>query len=174
MAAFTESQELQDLGKHLIEQNFPTLGILKIGFLFRDKSRKIQGRLVPGDARKSSDRDWSLHSKDFVIEVAEDVWQEATNEFRLAIMDHLLARVGIDFNEDGTVRMDETTGRIKTYNRKPDITEFTEVIQRHGAYYPELREFLDTFLARQESKDKEPFLTPPVLPTDQDELESIV
>ena len=96
MAAFTESQELQDLGKHLIEQNFPTLGILKIGFLFRDKSRKIQGRLVPGDARKSSDRDWSLHSKDFVIEVAEDVWQEATNEFRLAIMDHLLARVGID------------------------------------------------------------------------------
>jgi len=173
MAAFTESQELQDLAKHLIEQNFPTLGILKFAFLFRDKARTLQGKLVPGDTRKSSDRDWSLHQRDFVVEVAEDVWSEATNEFRLAIMDHLLARVGIDFNEDGTVRMDETTGRIKTYNRKPDITEFTEVIQRHGAYYPELREFLDTFQAREEGQEKKnPFDTPML--SDQDELESLV
>lgn len=162
MPLFTPDQELTDLAKSIIASRRPNLKFVNIAYLFRDAGALSDEKIVPGTCTRCDDRNHVLHGHDFVIEIAEDVWKEATDQFKLAIMDHQLGHVGIKFDPEGRPMMDETTSRIKTYVRKHDIEEFSDVLETHGAYHKALREFLDAFARRQVDKKakKSPIISP--------------
>ena len=91
---------------------------------------------------------------DFTIEVAKDVFDAATSEFRYAILDHYIGFIGIRINaRTGEPETDEG-GRARTFKRRPDVIEFEEVLVRHGAYTSEISSFLRAFADRRQ-KEKE-------------------
>lgn len=147
-------KDLAALADSIIVQHRPMLKILKIQYIFRDVAPITDEKVIAGMCYRCDDRNRAIHGQDFIIEISKDVWEEATDEFKLALMDHELGHVGIRLDEDGQPGIDEKSGRIKSYIHKHDIEEFEDVLERHGAYHKSLRQFLDAFARNQEDKKK--------------------
>lgn len=155
MPAYTLDKTLEDLATDIIKTDRPYLGVVKITYMFRPEAAMSDGKVTAGMCIRVDDRNWAVHKHDFIIEIAYDVWTEATPEFRRALMDHELGHVGIRFEEDGHAKEDEKTGRIRTYCKHHDIEEFEDVLERHGPYHKSLRSFLIAFAKHKINKKKE-------------------
>ncbi len=151
---YAVSKELENLGNEIIAKDRPELAVMKIQYMFRPTASVSNGRIVAGRCIKVDDRNWTIHGFDFLVEIAGDVWQEAAGEFRTAIMDHELGHIGIRKDENGDEVRDEETQRISAYIKLHDIEEFDEVLARHGAYHPALRQFLKKFQEHTEAAKK--------------------
>lgn len=157
MPVYTGNQkELENLAGQIIARDRPLLKMLKMQYIFRDVAPLSDEKIVAGMCYRCDDRNRAIHGQDFIIEIAKDVWDEASDDFKTALMDHELGHVGIRMDEDGQPGIDEKTGRIKTYIHKHDIEEFEDVLERHGAYHKNLRAFLDAFARNQMKKKKKP------------------
>lgn len=154
MPRYIENQELRDLATGLIASHHPHLKILNIAYVFREEASVSNGKVIAGQCTKVDPRNWTLHKRDIIIEIAKDVWAEALPTFQAALMDHELSHVGIDMNEDGTPKMDDLTGRVMVRVKPHDIEEFDGVLERHGAYHKDLRRFLDAFVKSKEEQKK--------------------
>lgn len=151
---YQQSAELAELGKTIISRHYPYLEPLNIGFVFRIHARIENSRLVVGQTIREPDREFELHGFDVAIEIAKDVWLEATPEYRYALVDHYLGYIGLRHNSRGEPERDES-GRFRTYKKRPDVQEFEEVLERHGAYTSDLRSFLRAFADRRKEQIKE-------------------
>jgi len=151
---YIEDKELKLLGNAIIGESRPNLQMLSISYLFRDKATVTDGKVITGRCIRVDDRNWALHKKDVLIEIARDIWEEMDARFQKALMDHELGHIGLEFDEDKTIKMEETTGRIKVRIRRHDIEEFSDVLERHGAYHKALREFLAAYARRIEAQKK--------------------
>jgi hypothetical protein len=102
----------------------------------------VDGRLVLGRCRKSTDLDRELFAFDFVILLNRDFWQNprVTDEQRDALLDHEVCHCGISYDETGEPKVDDR-GRTVFRTVKHSIEEFTEVIERHGVYKSDLEGF---------------------------------
>lgn len=154
MPVYKRDKELKNLGDKIIEDCRPNLKMLEIAYLFRAEAPISDNKVTAGMCVRVDDRNRTIHGVDFVIEISQDVWLEANDQFKLALMDHELGHVGIRMDADGQPEMDEKTMRIKTYIKKHDIEEFEDVLERHGDYHKELRSFLEAF-ARHKKKKKD-------------------
>lgn len=154
MVAYKQDPGLESLGRELIEKHHPNLKILKICYLFRPEAAMSGDHLIAGMAVRLDDRNWSVHHFDFAIEIAKDVWDDATTEFRTALLDHELCHVAIRFDEEDTPMSDEKTGRWKTYLRKHDVEEFDAILDRYGGYHAELRDFLKRQTEKRLTKEE--------------------
>lgn len=152
MAHYRVDPELKTVADSIIKKSHPVLAALSISYMFRDEAVISNGKTIAGMTVRVDDRNWALHKKDFIIEVAKDVWLQASDAFKAAIMDHELSHIGIRMDENQSLVVDDGTGRIKSFVRPHDIEEFGPVLERHGAYHQDLRKFL---LAYAESKVKE-------------------
>lgn len=145
MPAYTMDKGLESLANTIIDQHRPMLKMLKIGYMFRDQAPISDDKVVAGMCYRVDDRNRTVHGHDFLIEISKDVWDQASDEFKIALMDHELGHVGIRMDEDGQPAMDEKTLRLKTYVHRHDIEEFEVILERYGAYHKALRSFLDAF-----------------------------
>jgi hypothetical protein len=152
MPGYAQDKSLDDLGRLSIEQHKRNLKPLKIAFVYRNEAAVTDGKIVPSQTVRCDDRQRTLHGHDFVIEVAKDVFEAATVDFRNAILHHALCYCGARLDEGGELEFDEITNRYKTFIRKPDVVEFEEVFQVHGAYHKELRDFLRHFADNKKTK----------------------
>ena len=73
--------------------------------------------------------------KDFVIEVAQNRWNELSPKQQQALVDHLLERC--------TGEEDEKSGEMKWQIREPEVQEFATILRRHGAWHPGLVSFVE-------------------------------
>jgi len=154
MPRYEESVNLKNLAQDLIQKHHDPLKILKIAYEFRDEAAVSNGKVIAGKCIRVDDRNYTLHGYDIIIEIARDVWDEATSQFQIAVLDHELTHVGIRFEETGEEQRDAKTDRIKTFIRMHDIEEFASVLERYGEYHASLRAFLEAF-ARRKSKEEE-------------------
>jgi hypothetical protein len=142
---FTIDQGLEALGKDIINKRRPYLKAAKIAYLFRPEAPVSNGRVTPGMCIRVDDRNRAVHEHDFLIEIARDVWDDATTDFRRALLDHELGHCGIRMDDQGLPMKDPQTGQLKTYVKPHDLEEFSDVLEEHGAYHVKLREFLEAF-----------------------------
>ena len=70
------------------------------------------------------------HAYEFVIELGADCWNQLNEEQRLALLDHQLCFIG---GEE-----DDKTGEMKYYLTTPDVFYFSDEIDRHGHWRPDL------------------------------------
>ena len=101
--------------------------------------------MVAGCCVHVDDRNHALHGFDFMIVIARDLWDGATAvnpEYQKALVHHELKHVGIRYDKDGAIKVDDTSGRIIGFCRHHDIEEFEEVLSVYGAWHGELRKFL--------------------------------
>ena len=161
MARYRSDEGLSELAKGLIEAHHPQLAILKIGYIFRDEAATSAGKIIAGKCIKVDDRNRTFHGLDILIEIGKDVWDEATPQFRNALMDHELSHIVVRLGEEGDPEMDEKTLRVKTYLRHHDSEEFAPVLERHGAYHEDLRDFLLRFQGERAAakRSSEPGMT---------------
>ncbi|KAA3645360.1 MAG: hypothetical protein DWQ07_12900 [Chloroflexi bacterium] len=111
------TQIIEEYHEHLIGRN--------IGYYFRDKAASSGGRIVLGRARKVTGWAHLYTNLDFVIELAQDEWDDMSEERREALLDHELEHCKI---EEGVPKI-----------RPHDIEEFTAIIERRGIWTHDLR-----------------------------------
>lgn len=139
-------KELEETAKLIIDQHIPLLKLLKIQFMFRPEAAISDDKIIAGMCIRCDDRNWAVHKHDFIIEIAKDVWDDATDDFKMALMHHELSHIAIRMEEDGvSPSIDEKSMRIKTGIHKHEIEEFEKVLEVHGPYHKALREFLAAF-----------------------------
>lgn len=124
------AETVEEIAKSILPSYHPELATARIGYIFVDKASQKNGRPTLGKARKISGALEFLLEKDFLIEVALDQWNPASEQKRHALVDHLL--------ECCTGEEDDETGEMKWKVREPDVREFSSILHRHGAWTDEL------------------------------------
>jgi hypothetical protein len=132
------ADSVQEIAESLIPAYHPEIATARIEYVFVSEASKKNGRPVLGKARRVSGVLEYLLEKDFMIEVALDCWNEASNHERTALVDHLLESCTgeEDDSENGT-------GEMKWSMRTPDVQEFTSILHRHGAWNETLQGMVD-------------------------------
>jgi hypothetical protein len=118
----------------LIPNYHPELATARIQYVFVSEASSKGGQELLGRVKKLAGfLEWSLES-DYVIEVAQDKWTSLEQHQRTALVDHLLERC--------TGEEDEKTGEMRWKVREPNVQEFDTILDRHGAWHPQLAGFV--------------------------------
>jgi hypothetical protein len=108
----------------------------------RSWTEDADGRLKLGQAKKCTEIERQMHGQDWVILLNEDAWERLDDAQKRALMDHELCHCQVTVDEKGGVKLDEY-GKVVYRVRKHDVEEFKEIVERHGTWYDELREFAE-------------------------------
>ena len=73
---------------------------------------------------------------DVFLEVEKGEYELRTDAQRIAMLDHHVTKID--------VIDDAESGKRRIVLRKPEVREFSQVVARHGAWNPELRDFVKT------------------------------
>lgn len=121
--------------------------------VFRDTVAKSRGRIVLGKARKISGLNAHLVGLDrrdaftddpvdfFVIEIPHEPWQNLTPAQRIALVDHELCHFYVAIPDDP----DEDRKLVILGH---DLEEFSAIVERHGLWKPDLKEFAQVVAQR--------------------------
>lgn len=131
---FSEAETVGRIAGGLIPNYHPELVEARIMYVFVDKAGSKNGRELWGKSKKVSGLwEWALE-KDFIIEVAQDKWNEMEESQRTALVDHLLeCCTGEENEEDGAM-----TWKI----RDPEVQEFASILKRYGVWHAGLTTFV--------------------------------
>ena len=121
------------LAESIIEEHHEHLRDAVIVYLWRKPAQQSKGRTILGTARKATGGERALHddddtAPDFVITLAYGPWAELNNLERKALLDHELCHCS-GSREDGFAM------------RAHDVEEFREIVERHGFWKPDVKEF---------------------------------
>lgn len=102
------------------------------------------GRVKLAACMRANDLARELAPFDFVILLRRSTWKDERfkDEHRLALMEHALCYAARATDKAGEDAVDER-GRAVWRTRKPDIVEFSEVIERHGIYSRDVERIAD-------------------------------
>lgn len=123
---YGSAEAVEEIADQLVPTYHSELASARIKYVFVSEASKKDGKPVLGKVRKISGELEYLLDLDFLVVVALDCWNEATNRQKEALVDHLLERC--------TGEEDENTGEMKWSVRTPDVQEFTDILNRHGAW----------------------------------------
>jgi len=100
----------------------------------RPKAAKRHGKDVWASLKKPSPLERVLYEEeriDYILVVALDVWEELSEDYRRALIDHELSHAGgLDLDRDEWTLVGH------------DIEEFANVVRRHGAWRGDVQAFL--------------------------------
>lgn len=117
---------LEQLADHLIDRHYPHLQHARIVYLWNDNTDWMnsgEARLVPDKFQKAG------LQADFIITIKKYTW-DAYAEHREPLLDHELRHCCRDMS--GNWRM-----------AKHEVTEFADIVGRHGLWEPALKQFDD-------------------------------
>jgi hypothetical protein len=160
---YRDAPELRAMAEPIIQSHHPHLIGYPIRFAWRSEPRKVMNKIAFATAEivkgrfaqfVMTDDEKAMEGQDngaamFWIEVAEPCWEEATENQRLAVLDHELLHCVIEDTDDGDHKM-----AIHTH----DIEEFEAIISRHGIYREDYWSF--ALAMNQASDGVRPDLTP--------------
>jgi len=145
----TEAGEAQAIAQSLIPEYHPHLERAQIIYLFTNQERKTAGKVVLGTAQKlgtllkyfSSGEAGDLEEGyDFCMLLSQEQWSVCSAAQRRALVDHELSHMA----ERVTVNRltQEVTRRWAIQGH--DVEEFRGVIERHGLWRSDVRQFAET------------------------------
>jgi hypothetical protein len=127
---YLHAESVEAIATRILPLNHAELATARIQYIFVEKASMKNGRPVLGKVRKITGAIEFLIEKDFMVEVALDIWNTLEETKRVALVDHLLERC--------TGEEDEETAEMSWTIREPDVQEFTTILRRHGAWTDEL------------------------------------
>lgn len=138
-AEIWKSLDAEKIAEGIIPQYHPHLFACRIAYLMTDQPMKSRGKALLGKTTKLGGltRFFASGSKsiadgpEMAIVFNAQAWETLSEAQRVALVDHHLAQIrwqeGRDEDTDGTFVL-----------RGPDVSEFTEIIERHGLWQPDL------------------------------------
>ena len=115
------------LAEQLIRKYHKHLQRARIGFIFRKEAQKSGGMNIYGQAKKVSEKEQVYLDFDFIIWVSKEDWERQSDSWCEALLDHELCHCA--WGDHGWTM------------RPHDIQEFTEIVERHGYWNPDLLQF---------------------------------
>lgn len=131
---YSDADTVENIARRLIKENHSHLATARIRYIWVSEASKKSGKPVLGKVRKISGALQFLTDLEFLVEVALDAFNDLDERQRVALVDHLLERC---FGDE-----DEKTGEMKWTLRDPDVQEFQGILDRHGAWNEDLRNFV--------------------------------
>lgn len=139
----TLAPDVEAIANELIGEIHMHLSPARMLYLFTNKKRKRCDRVVLGTAQKLSGMQKFLSSGnsavefgyDFIILVGKVEWAELEDSQRRALVDHELCHCGVKDPD-----ADEPEWTLKGH----DIEEFKAVIERHGFWKHDVKDFAET------------------------------
>lgn len=140
MTEYRHAPEVEAIAADLIrdEEQHKPLADVRVDCVYRDIHQKSKGRTVLAKARKVSGLNAYLANGEaaqrdfFVVEVAEDTWDKLTPEQQVALVDHELCHLAVEFDDEGTPQLSL---------RGHDLEEFGAVVQRRGLWASHVANF---------------------------------
>lgn len=154
MTTYRPAPELAERACPIIAEHHSDLSLYGVEplWVWRSTAAKSKGRLVLGKARKLSglaaallfasehndgdtqegDVDEEENVDRFVIEIAEDTWLDLSSKQKDALLDHELAHLYVEEDDDGTAVLSL---------RAHDVEEFAAIVRRRGLWKPDLESF---------------------------------
>lgn len=118
----------------LIPNFHAELATARIKYVFVSEASMKGGQELIGRVKKVSGfLEWAIEC-DFLVETAQDKWNELEASQRTAYVDHMLERC--------TGEEDEKTGGMRWKLRDPDVQEFSTILDRWGAWHTALAGFV--------------------------------
>lgn len=131
---YVAAESVEKEAANLIGLYHPELATARFKYVFVDKASVKNGKPVRGKIRRVTGVLEFLVETDFLMEIALDQFNEATDTQRHALIDHLLeCCTGEEDDSDG--------GTMKWSVREPDVQEFSAILRRHGAWNDDLTAF---------------------------------
>ena len=131
MTEWTEAKgDVLEMVQQLVRDFHPNLMMAKIGVIFRDEAPSSGGNEVWAKAAKADAKTNALlegagqDTLDFLIWIAQNVWDHLETDQRRALIDHELTHCG---GFEGSWQM-----------RGHDFEEFTDIVERYGFWRPSL------------------------------------
>ena len=138
---YSWNEQAELTARHIIEKHHPRLAGAKIAYLFKVKPEAPKPKRIR-DGKKLTWAKASLVGPEyrslmeqgyaFIIEFDQQVWDWLTLEQQEALVDHELCHCGND--ADGF------------YMRAHDLEEFRCIVQRHGFWKDDVKEFAEAAL----------------------------
>lgn len=138
MTTYRHAPEVKAIADKLIGKHHRDLRDVKdrIRYVFRDEAAVTKGRTVLGKARSVGGLNaWLAEPIDheapafYVMEIAEDEWEQLDDRQRVALVDHELCHFAPEVNDEGVWQL-----KIRAH----DLEEFVAVVQRNGMWRPEI------------------------------------
>jgi len=149
---YSPARQVERIAQEIIRDHHPHLiaNAVHILYLFTDEAEKVKGKRVLGTARKVSGLNAYLARRDdecdgppnfFLICVWQQWWESpsTTDAQRRALVDHECCHLWSEAEETDS---GEPTGKVKLSVLPHDITEFNAIAARHGAWQPDIEDFL--------------------------------
>ena len=149
--AFRLASKAQEVADRLIREHHAHLQGVAVTAVFVDKTPTSKGREVWARAKKVSGlpaflvfaetafteaHEYGDQPHDlFVLEVSEDAWNKLTESGRDALIDEILCSCEIEWDEEKGTASLSIVG--------PDVAGWRAVIERHGLWREDLREFVE-------------------------------
>lgn len=146
-AIYSNAEEVEEIAKDLIADHYPEIAgnpLVKIIYRFEDPARNKNGKVVMGECKRMTGLNSYLyhdgHDFDpgtdpfFLILIAYTVWRKLSEKQREALVDHELAHIGCERDEEGNTRLS-----INAH----DVEEFESVVRRHGMWKTDLQRFAE-------------------------------
>lgn len=105
------------------------------------------GHVVLGRMRKCSELERELHGRDAILLLNQAYWRTFSEAQREALVDHELCHLDQVLDADLEPAVDGH-GKPKFRIRKHDLEEFRAVVERHGCYLADLKEFAQAALKK--------------------------
>lgn len=128
---FEQAPEVAKIARELIKKHRLDLQYGRIAFLFTTKLPSKGGKTVLGKTYKTPEL-WASalgeedEDTDFCMVITKDTWHDLTSAQQVALVDHELCHMM--YNEAGNPKLVDH-----------DISEFNEVIRRHGLWYDDVQ-----------------------------------
>lgn len=151
----TEAGEAEAIAQQLIPEYHPHLQDAQIVYLFTTQERKYRGDVVLGTAQRlgmlpryfSSGTSADLEEGyDFCILLSEDQWKFLTHDQRRALIDHQLSHCGVRRTVNHLTQEVSEHWTLLPH----DVEEFRGVIERHGLWRLDLRQFAETAIQHRQ------------------------
>lgn len=123
---------LDKLSEEIRMKHHEHLHNAEIVFLLTKKASVKGGRISYGKTRLANGLTKYFARADFVIVITAMLWDKATPEKRRVMVDHELCHCSYEEDEKGN-----RTWAIRHH----DVEEFTAIVDRHGLWQEQLRDF---------------------------------
>lgn len=127
--SFDKAETVEQVAKDLIRKYHSELVNIKIGYLWKNKIIKKQGREVVACLAKCSDLIKALCELDVIMIISYPSYNSLTDKQKIACVDHELTHILVD---------EDLAGNPKVRLIAHDVEEFGSVIERHGLYMDDL------------------------------------
>jgi hypothetical protein len=137
-ATYREAEGPRKVAKPYLDKYHPHVKNIKVEYLFIDKPIRINGQERPMKVQRVSGLNAYLatcndepEAEFVVVIINEEVWKLYDDSQREAVMDMALMYISVD-QESGSISL-----------RSEDVHGFSEILERHGAWEPNLKNFIE-------------------------------